>query len=169
MENVRWKPLPGYPGYEINRAAWVRNERGYVVASGKGVNLFVQGGRAYLSRPQLIGLAEEAFNPSAPVEEVAQPLPIPAEPLEPIYIDEDEFDVPRTVRRTCTVCGGLFDLAKMENRVCRTCAALPPKPKMTGRRCRKCKGPLPEGYHYNCPGCWHGRSSTTEDCYGVAL
>jgi hypothetical protein len=86
MKNIRWKPLPGYPGYEINRSGWVRNARGYMLASGKGAILSVDGQTVSLGRKRLIELAAEAFAPDTPSEVVpvtAQEVPAPAEVVEP--------------------------------------------------------------------------------------
>ena len=64
---IRWEPVPGFPGYEINPRAHVRNARRYVVAHERGATLVVSGRRVSLTRKDLVALAAEAFK--------ARPLP----------------------------------------------------------------------------------------------
>lgn len=89
MSNVRWKPLPGYPGYEINRSAWVRNPRGYVVASGKGVRLFIGGVYVGVKFKRLVALAAEVFGETHVRIPEPKAKPAPVEP-EPAPVEEPE-------------------------------------------------------------------------------
>lgn len=88
MGNTLWKPMPGYSGYEINRKGRVRNLRGYELASGKRVALFIGGKLFWVGRQRLLDLAAEVFSagsdsgsapdtPAGPVDEI--PLEITGE------------------------------------------------------------------------------------------
>jgi hypothetical protein len=96
MSNIRWKPMPDQPGYEINRSGWVRNERGYVVASGRGAYLFVGGGRLYLGRQRLLAIAAELFGMPAPEPKKAGPrTPTPSLQGEPSPAPELAAELPQ--------------------------------------------------------------------------
>jgi hypothetical protein len=86
MSNAKWKPLPGFPVYEINRSGWVRNARGYMLANGQGAMLSTNGKTVSLGRKRLLELAAEAFALETPREIVPltiQELPVPVKVAEP--------------------------------------------------------------------------------------
>ena len=73
--NPLWKTMPDHPGYQINRTGWVRNERKYVVASGKGVSLKNSGGvRAFLSQKRLLDIAANLFGEEDVTEKAGAPV-----------------------------------------------------------------------------------------------
>jgi len=73
MSNTLWKPMPGCPGFEINRAGWVRSVPRYVVSSGNAVALHVGDERVQFSREQLADIVAKVFG--APDEpDVAKPV-----------------------------------------------------------------------------------------------
>ncbi|MFZ5428072.1 MAG: hypothetical protein ACOZEN_13980 [Thermodesulfobacteriota bacterium] len=79
MGKTLWKPMPDHPGYLINRSGWVKNERGYVVASGSGVQLTIAGVRVGLKRKQLLEIAAGVFGEDAASEPAPKPQAAPVE------------------------------------------------------------------------------------------
>ena len=89
--SIRWKPMPAHPGYEINSSGWVRNARGYVVASGSAVTLFIGGARVRLSAPRLREIAAEVFGLPAPSKRSKPGRAAPeASQAEPEHVAEPE-------------------------------------------------------------------------------